>query len=54
MVSMIEEMNEQLDKDFVEREGTISITTSKKCVIGEDTDFSVDGVDREILINLES
>ena len=54
MISMIEEIKEQLDNDFVEREGTISVTKDSKKVTGEGTDFSADDVDREILINLES
>lgn len=54
MISMIEEMKEQLDNDFVEREGTISIAIGEKRVVGEGTDFSEDDVNREILINLES
>ena len=53
-LSIIEEMKEQLNNDFVEREGTITVTDGEKKVTGENTDFSIDDVDREILINLES
>lgn len=54
MVSMIVETIEQLDNDFVERPGSISVTKDSKKVMGDLTDFSEDDVDREILINLES
>lgn len=54
IITMIEEMKEQLDNDFVERPGTITVTNKSKVVTGELTDFSIDDVDREILINLES
>ena len=54
MVPIIEEIKEQLDNDFVEREGTISVKTGSKEVKGIDTDFTEDDVNRELLINLES
>ncbi len=53
-ISMIEEMKEQLDNDFVQRPGTISVTEDSNILIGTGTDFSKDDVDREILIHLES
>lgn len=54
LISIIDEVKGQLDNDFVERPGTISVTKNSKEVIGDLTDFSEDDVDREILINLES
>ncbi|MGK7397437.1 MAG: hypothetical protein ACNS62_22865 [Candidatus Cyclobacteriaceae bacterium M3_2C_046] len=54
VVSMIEEMKEQLDNDFAERPGEITVSSNSKVVTGESTDFSEDDVDREILIHLES
>lgn len=52
-VSLLDEIKEQLDNDFVQRGGTISVTNGSKNVTGTDTDFSVDDVDRELLVNLE-
>lgn len=54
IITMIEEMKEQLDNDFVDRPGKISVTKDSKEVEGDLTDFSEDDVDREIIINLES
>jgi hypothetical protein len=54
MLSMIDEMKEQLDNEFIEREGTITVTNNSKVVNGENTDFTEDDVDREILLNLKS
>src|SRR5690606_26201770 len=53
-LSMIDETKEQLGNDFVERPGTITVTKNSKQITGKDTDFTVDDVNREILINLES
>lgn len=53
-VAISDEIKEQLNNDFVERPGTITVANNSKVVTGELTDFSIDDVDREILINLES
>lgn len=54
IVTLLEEIKESMDNDFVVRPGTITVSNNSKVVIGELTDFSEDDVDREILINLES
>lgn len=53
-LSMIEEMKEQLDNDFVDRVGTISVTQGSNEVTGTGTDFRKDDENREILINLKT
>lgn len=53
LVSLLDEIKEQLDNDFVQRGGTIAVIKGDKKVTGTDTDFSVDDVYRELLVNLE-
>lgn len=54
-VAILEELKEQLDNDFTERPGTITVVKGSKKVIGDDeTDFTADDVDKEILIHLET
>jgi hypothetical protein len=51
-VSLIDEIKEQLDNDFVQRKGTVEVTQNEKNITGTDTEFTESDVDREILINL--
>lgn len=52
-VSLIDEIKEQLDNDFVQRKGTIEVTNGEKNITGTDTEFTEGDVDREILISLK-
>lgn len=54
-VPLIEQLKEQLDNEFIERPGKIEVTKDSNIIQGkEGTDFTLDDVDREILINLKS
>jgi hypothetical protein len=51
-VALIDEIKEQLGVNFEFRPGTIQVEKNSNLVVGEDTDFRSDDVDREILIAL--
>lgn len=53
IVSLIEEMTEQLGADFEPRAGTLTVRAGDARVDGVGTDFIASDVDREILIDLE-
>jgi len=54
LLSIIDEIKEQLNNDFETRDGTITINKGEKKVTGHGTDFSKEDEGRELLINLET
>lgn len=50
LLSLIDELREQLGVDFEVRPGLVSVTEGQTLVIGDGTNFGVDDIDREILI----
>lgn len=53
-ISMLDEIKEELNNDYIERPGLISVTKDSKVVVGDNTDFKSEDVNREILINLKT
>jgi len=50
-VSIIQEIKEALGNDFIERPGSITVQDGSKTVTGIDTAFTIDDIDKEILID---
>ncbi|MCB0644629.1 MAG: hypothetical protein KDC44_23455, partial [Phaeodactylibacter sp.] len=52
-LSMLDELKEQLNNDFVDRDGTLSFTKDSRIVLGTGTDFKQEDRDRELLVDLK-